>query len=162
MMMTDPFQACLANAFCLGMCSWTGCPGNADMATSKPRPGHEQPPLPSTSNTTLEPHPSSGRFALVSDEELSKLGQGVTPANTAKITNWAVRNFQQWMSNRNKESPTDPVPEDIFLCTDTHTISNNLSKFIVETRKSNGDLYPPATLHQLLCGILRHMRSINP
>ena len=32
----------------------------------------------------------------------------------------------------------------------------------LETRKSNGELYPPATLHQLLCGIVRYMRNKNP
>ena len=37
-----------------------------------------------------------------------------------------------------------------------------LSKFIVETRKSNGEHYPPSSLHQLLCGILRYMREHNP
>ena len=31
----------------------------------------------------------------------------------------------------------------------------------VETRKSNGLMYPPSTLHQLLCGILRRMRELN-
>ena len=77
-------------------------------------------------------------------------------------TSWALNNFQQWMSNRNRCSPANPIQDDIFTCTDQQTLNNTLSKFVVETRKSNGDLYPPQTLHQLLCGVLRHMRSKNP
>ena len=36
-----------------------------------------------------------------------------------------------------------------------------LSAYIVETRKVNGDPYPPATLQSLLSGLLRHMRNID-
>ena len=67
---------------------------------------------------------------------------------------WALKNFQDWMTNRNLQNPADPVPSDILECYDP-------VKFVVETRKSTGEHYPPATLHQLLCGILRHMRSKN-
>ena len=36
-----------------------------------------------------------------------------------------------------------------------------LSAYIAETRKVNGDPYPPATLQSLLSGLLRHMRNID-
>ena len=98
---TEPF-ACLVDPYCLGMCSWTGCPGNADMATFGPHPESALSLLPSdmaifgphpesalsllpTNDTdaTLnanEPHPSStGRFALVSDQEIAKLSEGLVP-----------------------------------------------------------------------------------
>ena len=66
------------------------------------------------------------------------------------------------MTNRNQFNLLDPVPDDILQCTDPITLNNHLSRFVVEARKSTGEHYPPATLHQLLCGILRHMRSKNP
>ena len=44
---------------------------------------------------------------------------------------------------------------------DPELLNHHLSKFIVETRKANGEPYPPASLHQLLCGLLRHMREEN-
>ena len=168
-------RACPVDPFCLGMCSWTGCPGNADMAISEPHPGRE---------LSLEPHPSSsasastlpgvaafvdepvpltaGRFALASDEEIAKLAEGVVPQNTAKMTTWALKNFQEWTNSRNKCNCTDTVPDDFYNCSDPAILNNHLSRFIVETRKSTGEKYPPATLHQLLCGILRHMRTKNP
>ena len=32
----------------------------------------------------------------------------------------------------------------------------------MEARKTSGDSYPPATIHQLLCGLLRYMRENVP
>ena len=119
-------------------------------------------PVPCVLSTNqAEPHPSefsSGRFSTATDEELAKLAEGLVPENTEKTTNWAMNNFKQWVSSR---SLFDPVPDDFLMSTDIQTITKQLSRFIVETRKSNGGLYPPATLHQLLCGILRHMRKKN-
>ncbi len=54
------------------------------------------------------------------------------------------------------------MPDNFFESNDTQCLSKHISRFIVETRKANGTLYPPSTLHSLMCGLLRHMRSINP
>ena len=80
------------------MCCRTGCPGNADVATlaSWPHTQFECPP-----SCANEPHPSTATtscFAFASEEELSKLAEGVTPANTAKTTAWALNDFQHWMA----------------------------------------------------------------
>ena len=37
-----------------------------------------------------------------------------------------------------------------------------LCRFVIETRTKNGKPYPPSTIHSLLCGLLHHMRAINP
>ena len=37
-----------------------------------------------------------------------------------------------------------------------------LCVYVAETRSCSGEAYPPATVHSLLSGILRHMRSQNP
>ena len=73
-----------------------------------------------------------------------------------------MTSFEAWKSTRNAIHPEDQVPEDFLQCTDPDTINNQLSKFIVETRKTNGAQYPLATLHSLLCGVLRCMRESNP
>lgn len=36
-----------------------------------------------------------------------------------------------------------------------------LSTFIAETRKVNGEPYPPTTLHLLLCGLQRYMKAVD-
>ena len=37
-----------------------------------------------------------------------------------------------------------------------------LARFIAEVRRSDGKPYPPKSIHQLICGVLRHMRSVDP
>ena len=132
------------------------------MATSRPHPEREpllHPSGLSTSSSAFaainasEPHLSSvGHFAFVSDQEIAKLSEGLVPQNTAKMTSWALKNFQDWMTNRNKRNPGDPVPSDLLECCDPVRHNDQLSKFVVETRKSTEEHYPPATLHQLLYG----------
>jgi hypothetical protein len=51
------------------------------------------------------------------------------------------------MTNRNISHPSDPIPSDIFQCTNTQTLNKHLSRLVVETRKSNRELY----ILQLLC-----------
>ena len=38
-------------------------------------------------------------------------------------------------------------------------LSKWLSKFIVEIRRSDGKAYTGTTLHQILCGLQRHLRE---
>ena len=82
---------------------------------------------------------------------------------TEHLQEHPVGNEQCLSTIRNAIHPEDSVPEDYLQCADLDTIINNqLSKFIVETRKTNRAQYQPATLHSLLCGILRCMRESNP
>ena len=112
-------------------------------------------------SSTLEP--SHERFStFVNDDELAVLSKGIVPVNTDKNTKWALSNFFAWKEARDKKYPDNPVPEDILTCSDPATLNTHLSRFVVETRKANGELYPPKTVHQLLCGLLRHMRDVNP
>ena len=79
---------CPVHSYCVAMCSWTDCPGNANM---EPLPEHELLP------PTIRPQPSMStvQFALASDQELDKLAEGLVPENTAKITYWALKSFKQ-------------------------------------------------------------------
>ena len=110
------------------------------------------------------PHPAinESRFEFASDRELAKLAEGITPKNTERSTKWALDNFFQWKIARNTKFPCDKVPDDFLQCTDIDTLNKYLAMFAVETRKSDGKPYPPATLHQLLCGLIRYFRANNP
>ena len=152
------------------MCAWTNCPGVRHDST-RPHPNSEQQPRLSVSE---QPHPSSQaprtdpeplpqpRFRFASEQKLTQLAKGLVPENTSKSTKWAINNFEAWMRARNASHSEDPIPEDVLMSTDTNILNTHLSRFVVETRKSNGEAYPPATLHQLLCGVLRYMRDCNP
>ncbi len=97
----------------------------------------------------------------MSDKKLSELAKGLIPPDTNRSTHWALRTYDSWKTARNRLHPQDQVPEDLLTSTDPSILNIQLSRFAVEARKENGDLYPPATIHQLLCGLLRHMREIN-
>ena len=163
-------MACPFSSTCLGLCEWTGCPGaDTNVTTATPTTAAPTTTMRSaiTSHTSCTPAGSSTgsstRFAaFVTDEQVAALSKGVTPANTDKTTKWAMSNFEAWKLARNQKHPDDQVPDDLFMCTDPAILSVHLSRFVLETRKSNSEYYPPKTLYLILCGILRHMRSINP
>lgn len=90
------------------------------------------------------------------------MSKEVVPVNTDKSTRWALCNFEAWKKAGNERYPSDPVPDDLLMSTDPAILNTHHSRFVLETRKSNGENYPPETLHYLLCGLLRHMRSTNP
>ena len=150
------------------MCEWTDCPGFYEITT----PTTETQPTTSTmaararggsSPTLLSSSTSSERFStFVDDEQLAVLSKGIVSANTDKSTKWALANFAAWKKARNENYPANPVLEDLLTSNDPAVLNAQLSRFVLETRKSNGEFYPPKTLHQLLCGLLRHMRDINP
>ncbi len=54
------------------------------------------------------------------------------------------------------------VPDDLLATSDAQVLVKHLSRFAIETRKTNGDNYPPSTIHSLLAGLLRHMKENNP
>ena len=73
------------------------------------------------------------RFSEVTNEQLAVLSKGHVPASTEKKnTSWATGVFR------------------------------HLSLFVTEARKADGKKYPPKTLYQILCGLLRYMRKIVP
>ena len=158
---------CPYSNHCIGMYEFTGCPGaytNSVLqleTTLKPHPipTYEQPhlstatneqPLPSTS--TGSPGPSQdglSRFKFATEQELSELAKGLAPYNTDECTKWELKNFGVWVTARNTAHPDDLIPEDILMSSDPDVLNRRLSQFVVETHKSNGQSYPPATLHQL-------------
>ena len=101
------------------------------------------------------------RFSFVSKEELSVLSKGVKIVNITKATSWAVKKFNDWKRATNERAKEVLVPDDFVLCSDKEIITSILSRFVVETRKTNGIAYPPKTLYQLMCGLLRHMKECN-
>ena len=64
------------------------------------------------------------------------------------------------MSYRNSHS-SEKCPESLLEDMDPTLLDKWLSAYVAETRKVNGDPYPPTSLHLLLSGLQRHMRSID-
>lgn len=125
-----------------------------ELHPEKPAPPPQEEEVEPFMEATNEPLPSANkRFKFASTEELTKLGEGLVPQNTSSSTKWALKNFNQWKELRNSQFVDDQVPENLLeQCTDPKILCDNLSKFVVETRKCNGDKYPPATLHGICVG----------
>ena len=106
---------------------------------------------------------SDERFYFdITTDDLAAFQKGECPANTAKSTEWAVRNFESWRKARNERYPAENCPADILECADRGKLCEWLCKFLSETRKSDGAEYTPRSLYLLLSGIQRKIRAYHP
>ena len=104
------------------------------------------------------------RFGESVSENLTELTKPIVPKNTTKNTSWAIKNFNDWRSEREQKYPEDICRADIFETTpwNIEELNHWLSIYILETRRTDGKRYPLSTAYQLLTGLLRHMRSYDP
>ena len=103
---------------------------------------------------------SNSRFSKpVDSPERLKAAKGVVPANTESSTQWAVKNFTDWALNRSTLGICEAVPADLLKSHDAELVCKWLCRFIVETRKTNGSVYPPATLKSLVSGVNRVLQG---
>ena len=99
--------------------------------------------------------------ALLSEVEVAEYRKGPVVPNTTKNTQWAVRVFSVWCTERNKKDSQEKCPEDVLGKQPfTEQLNYWLSQFMLEARRADGSQYPSTTIYQLLCGLLRHARSI--
>ena len=104
---------------------------------------------------------STTRFGPpVSSTDISALHESAVPLNTKKNTTWAVGVWNDWSAFRNSRDPKDVPP--CLLTIQTSELNDWLCKFVMEVRRKDGNFYPPNTLHQLCCGILRYLRQVKP
>ena len=97
----------------------------------------------------------------VSQEEIAKTWKGCVPVNTARSKGWAFRTYQSWAKQRNQHFQNQ-CPFDLFDKTSPpDVICNTSQKFVTEARREDGSPYPPKTLYQLLCGLLRHSHGVQ-
>ena len=101
----------------------------------------------------------STRFGLlVSRSDIADRQKTSVPPNTHKNTNWALNVWKDWVEYC-KVQTGEPPP---YLFTmEISELDEWLSRFVLEVRRKNGKVYPPNSLHQLCCGILRAIREYN-
>ena len=95
------------------------------------------------------------RFGSVTWEDFELAAEGVVPENTKFSNNWAARTFQTWAEQRNLKEHENSVPEDLLWEPDAERLCHFLRLFVLETRRTDGKTYPPATLNSLLRGVNR-------
>ena len=100
------------------------------------------------------------RFVRKTEKEMEIIMRGYVPENTEKNTSWARKCFSEWVFQRNENFPDEKCPEDILERQDVDEIGKWFPTFITEVRRSDGQPYPPRSIHQILSGLLRYMRAI--
>ena len=104
-----------------------------------------------------KPGPSKkARFAKpLSETQMTDLEKGPVVPNTEKSTAWALKTFNDWCNERNKQSATgDICPLDLLEKPEAEKLNFWLSRFDVEARHKDGKPYPARTLYLLLAGLL--------
>ena len=105
-----------------------------------------------------EQHP---HFSFLSKENEMDLQKAFVPSNTKQSSDWAGKVFFDWRKARGAAGE-DECPGDLLERGDPGDLVKWLSLFMAEARTVKGSHYSPSILSQLMAGILRHLRSVNP
>ena len=127
------------------------------------------PPITCDENTPPSDPPTKKRLSLslkkpnrfgacVTEEQQSIAAKGVVPANAKVANDWALRNLWQWMDHC-RHCGEEQVPDDLLLCKDADLVCRWMCIFVQETRKENGEEYPPSTIWALLAAFQRQMTT---
>ena len=144
------------NPLCLGMGDLCGCHADTEPVVSAiSEPDH----LESKRRKLALSLNKKSRFQHIDDNEMASICKGYVPPNTEKNTRWSLSVFREWKSSR---TDNKKCPDDILEQADSATLNFWLPRFVAEVRRSDGKPYPPKTIHQLICGLLRYMRSVEP
>ena len=89
-------------------------------------------------------------------EEAAELG---IPEKTRQSTKWAVGVWEDWAKSRNRRLLLEEKP---FNCSFEKLSKQEMNfwrcRFVLEVWRHDGNPYPPLTLYQLCCGLLRYLR----
>ena len=95
-------------------------------------------------------------FALPkTDKEVAEAKLSAVPAKTLADNSYCIGVWREWRDHRLTEYGDDIPPIEQLTPSD---LAANLSRFIFEVRKKNGEEFPPKTLHHIVCGIQRYFR----
>ena len=107
-----------------------------------------------------EPNVRSRFLKPTTDEQVHQAQENGIPNSTARSTQWSVNLWKEWSSNRKKMGVE--YPQTLPHLLDYANIDYWMCKFILEVRRQDGKEYPPNTLYQIVCGIMRHLRKYCP
>ena len=99
------------------------------------------------------------RFRKVLEEDVSCAQKGFVPGNTARCNRWAISNFEAWLKSHRDSSEDSTFEDDVLLTDNPQLLCSCLCTYVMETRKENGDSYPPKSIYNLLSGIQRYIRE---
>ena len=100
--------------------------------------------------------PSTRHAQPKSDEEVLRARENSVPNSTKNDTKYCLRTWP--IIGTNFPAITILYPASV----DVHSMAYWLERFILEIRTKHGNEYNPNSLHHFVCGILRHVRNVNP
>ena len=101
---------------------------------------------------------------LTSSENELALQNLAIPLNTSKNnTSWTTNAWIAWTEYVLQQG-VDPedAPSPLINQMTKEELNRWLPHFVMEARRQDGKPYPPNTLYQFCCGLLRHIRTIQP
>ncbi len=103
------------------------------------------------------------RFADIPNETLESMATYNMPKNSALNSKWAMNNLNDWFVDYNTRHPDKRCPPEILSpsCLSKDLLNKWFSVFISETRNQRGEPYPPKSLYNMTCAIVREMRTQN-
>ena len=100
------------------------------------------------------------RFEFISTQEIDNRVRQGTPANTRRVTTFALHVYDVWLEARNALFPHDKFPPlEQLHEVPRELISRVLSHFVFEIRRQDGKKYPPGTINGIMRGIMRYFRD---
>ncbi len=94
------------------------------------------------------------------DDQVLEAQKSSVPKTTARATAWAFNLWKEWSKSRETQGAAYPDRPPHLL--QLERLNYLLSKFALEVRRKDGIEYPPCTLYQICCGIMRHLRHYCP
>ena len=115
------------------------------------------PPIPELPTASHSPHciPNTRFAAPKMDEDILQARKDGRPKTTQKDTKYCVSIWDDWRTHR--ESLTAVQIPSLLDMSNTE-LTHWLTRFVLEVRKKNGDLYPPNSLYHICAGLQRHLR----
>ena len=108
----------------------------------------------------------SDRFAAVATtSHIHQMRQDAIPIKTKQTTSWSTNVWEQWCAWR-KSQPVTEEERKFPLCQDITSMSCDsmnfwLCRFVVEVRRKDKKPYPPSSLYQLCCGLMRSLKFVD-
>ncbi len=65
------------------------------------------------------------------------------------------------VEQQKQQDQLEKCPQNLLEEMDSKKLNYWLAVFLVETRMVTGESYPPTTLHSIMSGLLRYMRTVN-
>lgn len=84
----------------------------------------------------------------------------IIPANTQRSTQFALNLWKDWSEYRKQQGEKHALVA-LHLMIEER-LNYWMCKFVMVVRRKDGNEYPPNSLYQIRCGIMRHVKHYCP